>query len=291
MLLRRHDTLGAFRLSFSVVIFWWSLWAMPDNAEVLKTRGGLHDMTETTPPAKPKRGVLRRLLPLLVLACGFGAFFALGLDRYLSFQALADNRAWLESQVEANAVLTAILYVATYAAVAAFSIPGGAILTLLGGFLFGTWLGGAYAVTGATLGSVAVFLAARTALGDALREKAGSAIRRMQDGFNENALNYLLVLRLVPIFPFWLVNLVPAFVGVPLRTYVIGTVFGIMPGGLVYASLGNGLGELLAVGETPNLGIIFRPDILGPIIGLAILALLPVAYKKWKARAAATSKS
>jgi uncharacterized membrane protein YdjX (TVP38/TMEM64 family) len=127
-------------------------------------------------------------------------------------------------------------------------------------------------------------------LGDALREKAGSAVRRMQDGFNENALNYLFVLRLIPIFPFWLVNLVPAFVGVPLRTYVIGTAFGIMPGALVYASVGNGLGELLAMGEKPNLGIIFRPDILGPILGLAVLALLPVAYRKWRGRAAATQR-
>ncbi len=244
-----------------------------------------------TPRARPlRRNLVRRILPLAVLVAGFAAFFALGLDRYLSFRALAENHDWLKQQVAANAALTAAVYVATYALVAAFSIPGGAILTLLGGFLFGTWLGGAYAVTGATLGAVAVFLAARTALGNALREKAGSAVRRMQDGFNENALNYLFVLRLIPIFPFWLVNLVPAFVGVPLRTYVIGTVFGIMPGALVYASVGNGLGELLAMGEKPNLGIIFRPDILGPILGLAVLALLPVAYKKWRGRAAAKQK-
>ena len=248
-------------------------------------------MAETPEPQPARRSALRRLLPVLVLATGFAAFFALGLDRYLSFDALAENRAWLKAQVAANAGLTAVLYVGAYALVAAFSIPGGAILTLLGGFLFGTWLGGAYAVTGATLGAVAVFLAARTALGDALREKAGSAIRRMQDGFNENALNYLFVLRLIPIFPFWLVNLVPAFVGVPLRTYIIGTAFGIMPGALVYASVGNGLGELLAAGERPNLGIIFRPDILGPIVGLAVLALLPVAYKTWRGRAAAKSSN
>ena len=261
---------------------------MTDPHAPLGTAEGTTTMSQDLQPPESKKGLARRLLPAGILVTGLVLFFALGLDRYLSFQALADNREWLKAQVAENAVLTAALYMLTYALVAAFSIPGGAILTLVGGFLFGTWLGGAYAVTGATLGAVAVFLAARTALGDTLRRKAGSAIRRMQEGFNENALNYLFVLRLIPIFPFWLVNLVPAFVGVPLRTYVIGTAFGIMPGALVYASVGNGLGEILAAGETPNLGIIFQADILGPIIGLAVLALMPVAYKKWRARAAAS---
>ena len=106
----------------------------------------------------------------------------------------------------------------------------------------------------------------------------------MEAGFRENALSYLLVLRLVPLFPFWLVNLVPAFLGVKLRTYVIGTFFGIIPGTLVYASIGNGLGSVLDQGRTPDLGIIFRVDILVPLIGLAVLALIPVGYKWYQAR-------
>jgi uncharacterized membrane protein YdjX (TVP38/TMEM64 family) len=243
---------------------------------------------DSAPEAAPRRGVLRRLAPLLVLAAGLAAFFALGLDRYLSFRALADNRDWLMAQVQEQAALSALAFVAAYALVAAFSIPGGAILTLLGGFLFGTLLGTTYAVTGATLGSIAVFLAARTALGDSLRRKAGGAVQKMREGFKENALSYLLVLRLVPIFPFWLVNLVPALVGVRLGTYVLGTFFGIIPGTLVYASLGNGLDTILQQGGRPNLGIIFEPSIILPLLGLSLLALLPVAYKKWRARRART---
>ena len=239
------------------------------------------------PGAKwPPRPAWRRLWPLLLLLAGLGLFFALGLDRYLSFQALSDHRDWLMAQVRDVPVLAAFAYMGAYAAVAAFSIPGGAVLTILGGFLFGTWLGTTYAVAGATLGSVAVFLAARTALGDAMRARAGGAVQRMRQGFQENALSYLLFLRLIPVFPFWLVNLVPALVGVRLGTYVVGTFAGIIPGTLVYASVGNGLDALVTAGGTPSLGIIFNPEILGPIVGLGLLSLLPVGYKKWKARRA-----
>lgn len=233
------------------------------------------------------RSHVKRWVPLAVLAAGFVLFFALGLEKYLSFDALEQNKAWLEQQVAENAVVTALVFVAVYALSAAFSIPGGAFLTILGGFLFGTVLGSVYAVAGATIGSVAVFLAARTALGEMLRERAGASVERMRAGFQEDALNYLLFLRLIPVFPFWLVNLVPAFLGVRLRTYTIGTVIGIAPGSVVYASVGNGVGELIAVGEKPNLGIIFEPSILGPIIGLGVLSMLPVAYKKYRAWRAA----
>ena len=139
-----------------------------------------------------------------------------------------------------------------YATAIALSIPGGAILTMTGGFLFGVAAATLYAVIAATLGATVVFLIAKTALGDTLREKAGPAMRRMEAGFRENALNYLLFLRLIPVFPFWLVNLVSAFLGVPLRTYVVATAVGIIPGTLVYASVGNGLARCsrLAVGQT-----------------------------------------
>jgi uncharacterized membrane protein YdjX (TVP38/TMEM64 family) len=236
--------------------------------------------------AAARRPLWRRIWPLALLLAGLGLFFALGLDRYLSFQALSDHRDWLMAQVRDVPVLAALAYVAMYAAVAAFSIPGGAVLTILGGFLFGTWLGTTYAVTGATLGAIAVFLAARTALGETLRARAGGAVQRMREGFQENALSYLLFLRLIPVFPFWLVNLVPALVGVPLATYALGTFIGIIPGALVYASVGNGLDALVTAGGTPSLGIIFQPAILGPIVGLGLLSLLPVGYKKWKARRA-----
>lgn len=234
--------------------------------------------------AKTTRVLLQRVLPLAVLALGFALFFLFGLDRYLSFRTLSEHHEWLTAQVAQRQAVAAAAYALLYAGVAAFSIPGGAILTILGGFLFGTWAGTVYAVVGATLGSLAVFLAARTALHDVLLRRAGSAVRRMRAGFQEHALSYLLVLRLIPIFPFWLVNLVPAFVGVPVGTYVLGTVLGIIPGTFVYASLGNGLGMVLEAGRTPDIGIIFDPEILLPILGLAALAILPVAYKKIRRR-------
>jgi len=251
-----------------------------------KRRDEQQDVAPRSAPAG-RAGVLR-LLPLaLLLATGAVAWFGFDVGQYLSFEALKDHREWLLAQVEQRAALTALAFIAVYALTTAFSIPGGAVLTLLGGFLFGTWIGTLYVSIGATLGAVAVFLAARSALGGLLRARVGGALGRMESGFRENALSYMLVLRLVPIFPFWLVNLVPAFLGVRLSTYVIGTSVGIIPGTLVYASVGNGLGAIFDAGGTPDLGIIFKPEILLPILGLAALSLLPVVYKRWKAGRAA----
>jgi uncharacterized membrane protein YdjX (TVP38/TMEM64 family) len=229
---------------------------------------------------------IRRFGPVLVLVAGMILFFVLGLDRYLSFDALHENREWLRHWVEANEILAAVTLIAVYALVVAFSLPAGAVLTIAAGFLYGTAVAASCVVIGATLGATAVFLAARTAFADLLRAKAGAGMRRMEAGFRENAFNYLLMLRLIPIFPFWLVNLVPAFLGVPLRTYMLATLIGIIPGTVVYASLGNGLGAIFAAGETPDLGIIFHPEVLLPILALAALAALPVVYKKFKARRA-----
>ena len=221
-----------------------------------------------------------RLAPLVILICGLVAFFALGWHRYISFETLKTHRAMLLDWVSRWGMMAAVAYAAGYALMAAFSIPGGALATITGGFLFGLWLGGAAAVIGATLGAVAVFLAARSAIGDYLRAKAGPGLKRMEEGFRRNAFSYLLVLRIVPIFPFWLVNLVPAFCDVSLRTYALATLIGIIPGCFVFASVGNGLGALLDRGETPDLMIIFHWDILLPILGLAVLALLPIVIRR-----------
>jgi uncharacterized membrane protein YdjX (TVP38/TMEM64 family) len=223
-----------------------------------------------------------RLLPLVVIAGGFCAFFAFGWNEYLSFEALHEHREALLAWRQQNYALAASTFVALYVLVVAFSLPGAVWMTIGGGFLFGAASAAVYVVVAATLGASAIFLAARYALGDMLRAKAGPAMRRMEDGFRENALSYLLVLRLVPLFPFWLVNLVPAFLGVPLRTFVIGTFVGIIPGSVVYCLVGSGLGSVLDAGETPDLGIIFEPEILAPIIGLAVLSVIPVVYKRLK---------
>jgi uncharacterized membrane protein YdjX (TVP38/TMEM64 family) len=225
-----------------------------------------------------------RALPLALLCAGLAAFFVLGWHRYISFEMIRTHRGMLMDWVGRWGVMAGVAYVACYALMAAFSIPGGALATIVGGYLFGLWLGVCASVIGATLGAIAVFLAARTALADVLRAKAGPGLRRMEDGFRRNAFSYLLVLRLVPIFPFWLVNLVPAFCGVNLRTYALATLIGIVPGSFVFTWVGSTLGDVLDRGETPDLMIVFRWDILLPILGLALLALLPVLVRKVQAR-------
>ena len=221
-----------------------------------------------------------RLWSLAIIVAGACIFFNLGWDRYLTFDALRENREILLHWTSDNRVLAITLFIIVYVAVVAFSLPGAIWMTLGGGFLFGTALSIAVVVFAATLGAVAIFLIARYALADYFRVKMGSAGDRIEAGFRENALSYLLFLRLIPVFPFWLVNLVPAFVGVSLRTYAIGTFVGIIPGSAVFCSVGNGLGVVFDAGGTPDLGIIFQPKILGPIFALAIMSLLPVIYKR-----------
>ena len=180
-----------------------------------------------------------------------------------------------------------LVYAAIYMVAVAFSIPGGAVLTIAGGFMFGPFVATAVVVVGATCGATLLFLAARYAFADYLRGKAGGAMRRMEAGFNENPVSYMLVLRLVPLFPFWLVNLVPAFLGVKLRTYFLSTLVGIIPGTFVYALVGDGAGAVLDAGGDLDLGIIFEPRFLAPIIGLAVLACIPILYKRIQARRSA----
>lgn len=234
-------------------------------------------------PAKPAFS-WQRMIPLLVLAVGLVAFFVLGLDEYLTFETLRENRAWLLQQVAESAVLAAVVYIALYIVVVAFSLPGGAVMTITGGFLFGQWLGTSYVIFAATIGATILFLAAKTALGDVLRAKAGPFLQKMEAGFQENALSYLLVLRLIPLFPFFIVNLVPAFLGVTLKVFVVATFVGIIPGSFVYATVGAGLGSIFDAGEEFSAGSILTPEIVTALIGLAVLAMLPVAYKKFRAR-------
>jgi uncharacterized membrane protein YdjX (TVP38/TMEM64 family) len=242
-------------------------------------------MPEPSPGPAGKPFAFRRLVPLLVLLAGLLAFLVLGGHRYIGLDVIEKHREALLSLVAGHAVAAALGFIAVYAVMAAFSIPGALVMTVASGFLFGTLPGAAYSVIGATLGAIALFLAARTALGDLLRDRAGPALSKMRAGFQENALNYLLVLRLIPLFPFWLVNLVPALLGVSLQVFVVGTVIGIIPGSLVYASVGNGLGAIFEAGETESIkDAIFEPQVLLPIVGLIALSLLPVIYRKLKDR-------
>jgi uncharacterized membrane protein YdjX (TVP38/TMEM64 family) len=233
---------------------------------------------------KPAAPPFRRWLPLGILVAGLILFLVFGGNRYLSFDMLRQHRDELVQFVAAHSVAAPLCFVLAYTCMIAFSLPGALLMTVLGGFLFGTYLGAACSVIGASAGATLLFLAARTSVGAILEARAGPFLHKMEEGFQRNALSYLLVLRLVPLFPFWLVNLVPAFLNVPLRTYVLGTVLGIIPGGLVFASIGSGLGEVLDAGRKPELDILFNKSVLLPMIGLAVLALIPVGYKMIKAR-------
>ena len=237
----------------------------------------MHDAAAT--PSKHRLG---RYLPLLVVAAVAiaGAAF---LRPYLSFDALAQNREALLAFRDANYLLTALAFAGAYVLIVAFSLPGAAIATLTGGFLFGLFPGALLNAVAATIGATAIFSAAKLGLGDRLAAKvdaSGGAVKRLKDGIREDETSYLLVMRLVPAVPFFVANLVPAFVGVGLAKYVVTTFFGILPGSVVYTWVGAGLGEVFARGGTPDLGIVFEPRILGPIAGLAALALLPIAIKK-----------
>jgi uncharacterized membrane protein YdjX (TVP38/TMEM64 family) len=229
----------------------------------------------------PRVRRLARWIPVLLILAGFVLALAFRLDRSLSLDALRDNRLWLAGQVGAHPVASALIYMGIYALVVALSVPGALVLTLAGGFLFGTVLGAALVVVAATLGASLVFLAARGALAPLLRRRADGFIGRMEAGFRADAFNYLLVLRLIPVFPFWLVNLVPAFLGVRLATFVAATALGIIPGSVVFASLGSGLGAIFERGGRPDLRIFADPAVIGPLVGLALLALAPVAYRRW----------
>jgi len=244
--------------------------AMPDGHE---------PMTDASSPT-----VWRRYLPLAVILSGLGLFFALGGHRYVSFEVLRQHSEMLQAWVAAHMGLAMSAFFVAYAVVVTFSLPGGALMTMIGGFLFGTWIGGTIVVVAATLGASLIFLAARSAFGDLLRARAGPGLAKLEAGFRENAMSYLLVLRLVPLFPFFLVNLAPAFFGVPLRTYVVATFIGIVPGTFVYAGVGNGLDAVFAAGGEPDFTIVYEPEILVPLLALAALACLPIWYRRVIAR-------
>lgn len=227
---------------------------------------------------------LRRLWPLAVLLAGLAVFYAFDLGRYLDFDALRENREMLLELTETHRVAAALAFAGLYIVVIAFSLPGGAFLTITGGFLFGPLLGACYVVLAATIGATILFLVAKTTLGDALRQRAGPWLKKMEAGFQENAFNYLLVLRLIPLFPFFVVNLVPAFLGVTLRTYFLATLIGIIPGTAVYAQVGAGLGSIFDSGESFTVSGILTTDILLALCGLALLSLAPILYKKLRSK-------
>ena len=226
---------------------------------------------------------LKRLPILLILAAALTGAFVFR-DQF-SFDALARNREALIALRDANLLLASVGFVAAYILIVAFSLPGGTVATLTGGFLFGLFPGVFYNVAGATIGAVGVFLAARAGFGKNVATRisaSGGAAARLQQGLRENEWSVLLMMRLVPVVPFFLANLIPAFVGTSIRRFALTTFFGIIPGTFVFTSVGAGLAEVFAKGETPDMSVIFAPHVLGPILGLAALAALPIFFRMFK---------
>ena len=222
-----------------------------------------------------------KLAVAALFAAGIVGFFALGGQRYLSLDTVKANRDALLAFADLHFVAALVLAFGIYAGTVALSLPGGLVLSLAVGFIFGRWVGTALVVLAATVGATLVFLAARYLFADAARRRLGALGQRINAGFTENAFSYLLFLRLVPLFPFFLVNLAPAFTSIPLRTYVLATLIGIVPGTFVYVNLGQALGRI------DSLQGLVSSDTLAAFALLGLFALLPVAWKRWKGRRAA----
>ncbi len=236
-------------------------------------------MTDMSQP-RAESGFLRKLPLFAILAVAVVG--AVTLRDHLSFDALAQNHDALIAFRDANYLLTVLAFIAAYVVIVAFSLPGATIATLTGGFLFATFPGALFNITGATIGATIIFLAARWGLGEKLAAKmdgSDGAVKKIKTAIDENQWEALFLIRLVPAVPFFVANLVPALVGVPLFRFVVTTFLGIIPGAVVYTSVGAGLGEVFARGETPDLGVIFEPHILLPILGLSLLAALPILLK------------
>lgn len=231
-------------------------------------------------------GIFRRMIPLCLIVAFVSAVFALGLPHYLTLDSLHKSEATFRTLVADHWFVSAAGFTVLYACVVGLSIPGGTVMTVSGGFLFGLWTGSLLSVIGATAGAIIIFLAARFMIGDALRTRAGPLLARMAAGFEHAAFNYLLFLRLVPLFPFWAVNLAPALLGMRVRSFVAATAIGIIPGTLAYAAVGDGLGRYFEANSEVALNTVLSPEMIALRIGLALLALLPVvvqwARRRWQ---------
>lgn len=247
---------------------------------------------------------LRRWLPLLVLGAVMVLVFATGWYRYLSFETIGRNYDGMRVFIANNFTVALVTYMAVYIAAAALSVPGGLFLTVAGGLLFGWQYGGPAAVVSATTGGTLLFLIVKTSFGEVLAARAGPFVAKLRDGFADNALSYMLFLRLVPIFPFFAINLVPALLGVPLPIFLIGTAIGIIPATMAFSLAGAGLGSVIEAQNEMyreclsqatqtctyaiDLRALITRELILALVALAVVALIPVALKAWSRRNATT---
>ena len=255
------------------------------------------------PEKKPRNsGWLKRILPVIILAAIAALIVSQGWHKYLTLEHIAENRDLLKGYIEQNYLLALLAYLGIYIVVIALSLPGGVFLTLTGGFLFGWLIGGIATVVAATIGATIIFLIAKTSFGEPLAARAGPKLDRLRAGFQDSALNYLLFLRLVPLFPFWLVNLAPALLGVGLGTYVLGTFIGIIPGTFAFSFAGVGLDSVIEAQKAAydscvatqganaaqacefklDAGALVTKELLIAFAALGVVALIPVILKKFR---------
>jgi len=235
-------------------------------------------MDDVTPEDRPS--LLRHAPLAAILIAAVVGYFTLG--DYLSFETLRENREALLAYRDSHYLILVLVFIAIYFTIVAFSLPGAAVASVTGGFLFGLGLGTAFNVTAATLGAIAIFLAARAGLGRSMAAKmeaSDGTLKKLKNGLQENEISVLFLLRLVPVVPFFVANLLPALVGVKFVNFAWTTVLGIIPGAIVFTWIGVGLGEVFDRGESPDLSLLWSPQIIGPILGLAALAALPIVIK------------
>jgi uncharacterized membrane protein YdjX (TVP38/TMEM64 family) len=260
-------------------------------------------MSASSQATQRPRSLIRRLAPLIaVILLGGLVYFAFGRQE-LSLEALVRHRVAIDAFVTEHRILAVLAFIGLYITAVALSVPGALFLTVTGGFLFGLVVGASAAVVGATIGATLIFLIARSALGEPLLRRAGPRVSQLAQGFRDDAFSYLLFLRLVPAFPFFLVNVVPAFAGVRLAPFVAATALGIIPASIVYAYAGIGLDSVimmqkdlyqacLAAGRadchlTFDARDILTPQLLGALVALGVLALVPVVVRRLRARRSA----
>lgn len=237
-------------------------------------------MTSSSSPEAPAkaRPLWQRLLPVVILAAALIAVLASGAWRYLNLETLQENRAALEAFVADNLLVAVLVYTLIYALAVSISVPGAIWFTIGAGFLFGPILGAGVAVTGSTIGATIIFIAVRYAFADWARAKFGNWVRRLQDGFSNDAFSYVLILRLIPVLPFFGINIATALLNVPLRAYVLGTFLGVMPLAYVYATVGSTIGQL--AGGVPSLLDLLTPELIAAMGVFALVGFLPFLYKR-----------
>lgn len=221
---------------------------------------------------------IKKWLPLLTLVVLMAIFWSSGLTEQINLQSLQNHKESIRNYTQMHPVSAPLIFTALYIASVTLSLPVATLLTLLGGFLFGKWIGTLIVVTSATIGATLLFLIAQSSFGQSLRAKAGPLYQKISENITDNATGYLLFMRLVPLFPFFVVNIVPALMNVPLRVYILTTFFGIMPGSFVYVNFGETLGDIEGLSDIASGQTLFAFALLG------FFALIPTLYKQYKNR-------